>query len=129
MWKNAGMSRNKSGLQKALEQISELRGEFWQNVNIPQSGNHINKNLEQAGRLADFLELSELLAVDALERNESCGSHFREEYQTKEGEAKRDDENYSYVAAWEFKGNDKPAELHKEELVFQDVKLSQRSYK
>ena len=129
MWDNVGMSRNKSGLQKALGQISELRDEFWHNVNIPQSGNHLNKNLEQAGRLADFLELAELLAVDARERNESCGGHFREEYQTKEGEAKRDDENFSYAAAWEFKGNDKPAELHKEELVFQEVELSQRSYK
>ncbi|MDR4498120.1 MAG: fumarate reductase/succinate dehydrogenase flavoprotein subunit [Candidatus Scalindua sp.] len=129
MWDNVGMSRNKSGLQKALGQISDLRDEFWNNVNIPQTGNHLNKNLEQAGRLADFLELAELLAVDARERNESCGGHFREEYQTKEGEAKRDDENFSYAAAWEFKENDKPAELHKEKLVFQEVELSQRSYK
>lgn len=129
MWNNVGMSRNKSGLQKALVQINELRDEFWENVYVPQSGNNFNKNLEQAGRLADFLELAELIAEDALERGESCGGHFREEHQTSEGEARRDDENFSYVAAWEHKGKEHRAQLHKEALVFKEVELSQRSYK
>ncbi|GJQ57757.1 MAG: fumarate reductase/succinate dehydrogenase flavoprotein subunit [Candidatus Scalindua sp. AMX11] len=129
MWDNVGMSRNKSRLQKALDQISKLRDEFWKNVCVPQSGNNLNKNLEQAGRLADFLELAELIAVDAMERGESCGGHFREEHQTSEGEAKRDDDNFSYAAAWEYQGEDKPARLHKEALEFKEVKLSQRSYK
>ena len=129
MWEYIGMSRSEEGLQTALNKIPELREEFWKNVNIPQSEGNLNKNLEQAGRVADFLELAELMALDALERKESCGGHFREESQTDEGEAKRDDENFSYVAAWEFTGKDKPAKLHKEDLVFENVKLSQRSYK
>ncbi|MCP5002470.1 MAG: fumarate reductase/succinate dehydrogenase flavoprotein subunit [Planctomycetes bacterium] len=129
MWDSVGMSRNKNGLENALGKIKELRDEFWKNVYVPQSGDNFNKNLEQAGRLADFLELAELMAVDALERRESCGGHFRKEHQTSEGEASRDDENFSYVAAWEYGGRDHHAKLHKEELVFKEVALSQRSYK
>ncbi len=129
MWDNVGMSRNRNGLQTALGQIRELRDEFWKSVYVPQSGDNFNKNLEQAGRLADFLELAELLTMDALERSESCGGHFREEHQTNEGEARRDDDNFSYVAAWEYKGKDHHAQLHKESLVFEEVALSQRSYK
>ncbi|MGR3318133.1 MAG: fumarate reductase/succinate dehydrogenase flavoprotein subunit [Candidatus Anammoxibacter sp.] len=129
MWNDVGMSRNETGLKNALSKIPELREEFWSNVNIPLSEGNLNKNLEQAGRVADFLELAELLTRDALERTESCGGHFREESRTDEGEAKRDDESFSYVAAWEFRGERRPANMHKEHLVFKDVKLSQRSYK
>ncbi|MGR3178920.1 MAG: fumarate reductase/succinate dehydrogenase flavoprotein subunit [Candidatus Anammoxibacter sp.] len=129
MWNHVGMSRNETGLKSALKRIPELREEFWSNVNIPLSEGNLNKNLEQAGRIADFLELAELLTRDALERTESCGGHFRDESQTDEGEAKRDDENFSNVAAWEFAGKGKPAKLHKENLKFEYVKLSQRSYK
>lgn len=129
MWDYVGMSRSEKGLQEALGKISELHDEFRKNVNVPQSEGNLNKNLEQAGRVADFLELAELLALDALERKESCGGHFREESQTEEGEAKRDDENFSCVAAWEYIGERRLPNLHKEHLVFKDVKLSQRSYK
>ena len=129
MWNHVGMSRNETGLKSALKRIPELREEFWQNVNIPLSEGNLNKNLEQAGRIADFLELAELLTRDALERTESCGGHFRDESQTDEGEAKRDDENFSNVAAWQFVSKGKPAKLHKENLKFEYVKLSQRSYK
>lgn len=129
MWDNVGMSRNAEGLKKAIEKIKEIRAEFWQNVNVIGENEELNQSLEKAGRVADFMELGELMAADALHRNESCGGHFREEYQTEENEAKRDDENFSYVAAWEFKGIDKSAELHKENLEFEFVKPSQRSYK
>ncbi|HWP49742.1 MAG TPA: fumarate reductase/succinate dehydrogenase flavoprotein subunit [Candidatus Limnocylindrales bacterium] len=129
MWDYVGMSRNEAGLKHALEVIPKLREEFWQNVLIPGDSDSLNKNLEFAGRVADFLELGELMALDALHRKESCGSHFREEYQTKDGEALRDDENFMYVAAWEYTGPDKAPQLHKEPLVFENVKVSQRSYK
>ncbi len=128
MWNKVGMSRNEQGLKEAIEEIKTLREEFWNNVRVAGEMNTMNKNLEMAGRVADFLELGELMAIDALHRTESCGGHFREESQTPEGEALRDDENFSYVAAWEFKeiGN---WELHKEELKFEYVTPTQRSYK
>ncbi len=128
MWNYVGMSRNAEGLQKAIQMIREIREEFWRNVKIPGNDMDLNQTLERAGRLADFLELGELMAIDALHRNESCGGHFREEYQTEDGEAKRDDENYAYVAAWEFKDVGDWV-LHKEPLVFEYVKPSTRSYK
>ncbi|MCD6376689.1 MAG: succinate dehydrogenase (quinone) flavoprotein subunit, partial [Caldisericaceae bacterium] len=128
MWNKVGMSRNEQGLKEAIEKIKKLREDFWNNVRVAGEMNTMNKNLEMAGRVADFLELGELMAIDALHRTESCGGHFREESQTPEGEALRDDENFSYVAAWEFKdtGN---WELHKEELKFEYVTPTQRSYK
>lgn len=131
MWEYVGMSRSEEGLKKALELIPKLREEFWNNLSVPGEQNYKNSELEKAGRVADFLELGELMAKDALDRNESCGGHFREEYQTPENEATRDDENYCYVAAWERKENSgKPDwELHKEELSFENVKLATRSYK
>ncbi len=129
MWNKCGMARNAEGLNEAIKEISELRKDFWENVKIPGDKSRMNTELEKAGRVADFLELGELFAKDALQRNESCGGHFREEYQTPEGEALRDDENYRYVAAWEFKGEPKDAVLHKEELIFENVELKTRSYK
>jgi succinate dehydrogenase / fumarate reductase flavoprotein subunit len=128
LWEKVGMSRNEQGLKEAIEEISKLREEFWNNVRVAGEANSLNKNLEFAGRVADFMELGELMARDALHRKESCGGHFREESQTEEGEALRDDEHYSYVAAWEFKklGD---WELHKEELKFEFVTPTQRSYK
>jgi len=128
MWDKCGMARNEAGLKEAIEEIKALRKEFWSNVRIPGDANEFNPELEKAARVADFLELGELMCIDALNRNESCGGHFREEYQTEEGEAKRDDENYAYVAAWEYKG-DSDYELHKEELVYENIKIAQRSYK
>jgi succinate dehydrogenase / fumarate reductase, flavoprotein subunit len=129
MWDHCGMARNSAGLQTAIGKIRELRGEFWKTINVPGSGEAFNQNLEYAGRLADFLEFGELLAKDALHRNESCGGHFREEYQTGEGETKRDDENFCYAAAWEYKGEGSEPELHKEPLNFEYAHLVQRSYK
>jgi len=129
VWNHIGLSRNAEGLKKALEEIPKLREEFWQNVKVAGNENSLNKNLEFAGRVADFLEFAELMAQDALHREESCGGHFREEYRTEEGEALRDDENFSYVAAWEFKGLGQKWELTKEPLVFENVTPSQRSYK
>jgi succinate dehydrogenase / fumarate reductase flavoprotein subunit len=129
MWNKVGMGRNEPGLQSAIEGIRELREEFWQNVNVTGSGDNLNKNLEFAGRVADFLELGELMAADALHRTESCGGHFREESQTEEGEAKRDDDNFAFVSAWEYKGDGVEPELHKEPLTFENVKLTTRSYK
>ena len=129
MWDKAGMARTAAGLTEGINQIRSLREEFWQNVRVPGEPNNINQNLEYAGRVADFLEFGELLARDALDRRESCGGHFREEYQTPEGEAQRDDENFSYAAAWQYSGDDKPPVLHKEQLVFEEVHPSQRSYK
>lgn len=129
MWNKCGMSRNAKELKEAIEEISALREDFHQNVRIPGGLDEMNPELEKAGRVADFLELGELFAKDALERNESCGGHFREEYQTPEGEALRDDENFRYVAAWEYKGAPKDAKLHKEDLVFENVELKTRSYK
>ncbi|HXW69081.1 MAG TPA: fumarate reductase/succinate dehydrogenase flavoprotein subunit [Dissulfurispiraceae bacterium] len=129
MWDNAGMSRSRESLEKALKLIPELRAEFWENVRVTGSEAELNQELEKAGRVADFLEFGELLALDALHRNESCGCHFRTEYQSPESEALRDDENFSYVAAWEFIGPGKEPELHREPLVFENVKLAVRSYK
>ncbi len=129
MWEYCGMARNASGLKLALEKIPKLREEFWQQVIVPGDSDNFNQELEKAGRVADFLELAELIVQDALGREESCGCHFREEYQTEENEAKRNDEKYAYVAAWEFKGVGQPALLHKELLTFEYAKPSQRSYK
>jgi succinate dehydrogenase / fumarate reductase flavoprotein subunit len=129
MWDYVGMARNRTGLQRALQEIATLREEFWSNLKVVGSADDLNMELEKAGRVADFLELGELIAYDALHREESCGGHFREEYQTDEGEAKRNDEQFSYVAAWEFAGVGKPPMLHKEPLTFEYVKPSQRSYK
>ncbi|MBO5950732.1 MAG: fumarate reductase/succinate dehydrogenase flavoprotein subunit [Fibrobacteraceae bacterium] len=129
MWEYVGMGRNKAGLETALEKIPALREEFWQNVNVLGSEGTFNQNLEHAGRVADFLEFAELLATDALHREESCGGHFREESQTEEGEAKRDDENFCYVGAWEYKGDGVKPELSKEPLTFDNVHLVTRSYK
>ncbi|MEM9991473.1 MAG: fumarate reductase/succinate dehydrogenase flavoprotein subunit, partial [Bacteroidota bacterium] len=128
MWDYCGMSRNADGLQKAIKMIRELRDEFYKDVFVPGTNDEYNPELEKALRVADFLELGELMCKDALDRNESCGGHFREEYQTEEGEALRNDEDYAYVAAWEFKGTGEH-ELHKEELVFENVELKTRSYK
>jgi len=129
MWEYCGMARTAEGLQKAKGLIAELRADFWKNVIVLGENEEVNQSLEKAGRVADFLELGELMVDDALNRNESCGGHFREEYQTPEGEALRNDEDYAYVAAWEYRGENQPEELHKEDLVFENVKLTQRSYK
>jgi succinate dehydrogenase / fumarate reductase flavoprotein subunit len=128
MWEYCGMSRDAAGLEKAIGKIRELRAEFWTNVRVLGNDHELNQNLEYAGRVADFLEFGELLATDALTRNESCGGHFREEYQ-EDGEALRDDANYCHVAAWEFKGDNKPSVLHKEPLTFDEVHLTKRSYR
>jgi len=133
MWNKCGMSRNEKGLKEAIAEIAELREDFWKNVSVPGGVYELNPELEKAGRVADFLELGELFAKDALERNESCGGHFREESVEmdgeQEGEAKRDDINYAYVAAWEYTGKPSEAVLHKENLEFKDIELKQRSYK
>jgi succinate dehydrogenase / fumarate reductase flavoprotein subunit len=129
MWDYCGMSRTADGLKTALERIPALREEFWNSVNVPGSGQELNQNLEVAGRVADFLEFGELMCRDALHRNESCGGHFREEYQTPDGEAERNDNEFSYVAAWEYKGPNAAPELHKEQLNFENVHLAVRSYK
>ncbi len=129
MWDKCGMARNAAGLQHALERIPELRDEFWRNVNVPGSAAELNQALEKAGRVSDFLELAELICLDALHREESCGGHFREEYQTPDGEALRDDEHFAYVAAWEYTGDLHRPRLHKEPLDFEYVHLAQRSYK
>jgi succinate dehydrogenase / fumarate reductase, flavoprotein subunit len=129
MWDNVGMARTKQSLERAMKEIQHLREEFWQNLKLVGSDQDLNKDLEYAGRLADYFELGELLAKDALHRNESCGGHFREEYQTEDGEALRDDKKFSYVAAWEYTGEGKQPKLHKEPLKFEAIKLAQRSYK
>ena len=129
MWDKCGMARNEAGLKDALEKIPALRQEFWEDVNVLGEGNELNQSLEYAGRVADFMEFGELLVNDALVRDESCGAHFREEHQTPDGEAKRDDEKFSYVAAWEYQGTDKSPILHKEDLVYDEVHLATRSYK
>ena len=128
MWDKCGMARNEKGLKEAIAEIQQLKKEFWSNVRIPGSINEFNTELDKAGRVADFIELGELMCVDALNRNESCGGHFREEFQTEEGEALRQDDQYSYVATWEYKG-DSQFELHKEDLNYEIVHPSQRSYK
>ena len=129
VWDYCGMSRNEAGLRLALEKIPQLREEFWRDVNVPGSAAELNQALERAGRVADFMELAELMCIDALHRTESCGGHFREESQTPEGEALRDDANFTYAAAWEFAGAGKAPVLNREPLLFENVKLSQRSYK
>ncbi|QXE89100.1 fumarate reductase/succinate dehydrogenase flavoprotein subunit [Geomonas subterranea] len=129
MWENVGMARSEESLKDAIKRIPVLREEFWKNVKVTGKGEELNQQLENAGRVADFLEFGELMAKDALHRNESCGGHFRTEHQMPDGEAKRDDENYCYVGAWEFKGVDKEPELHKEPLTFENVHLAVRSYK
>jgi len=129
MWDYVGMSRNEAGLKKAIEMMKELKKEFWSNVRIPGEMNNVNPELEKAGRVADAIEMGILLAQDALNRNESCGGHFREESVTEEGEAQRNDEQFTYVSCWEYKGEHAEPVLHKEDLVFENIKLSQRSYK
>ena len=129
MWNNCGMSRNEQSLKKAIADIRALRKEFWENIRVPGRADQFNPELDKAGRVADFMELGELMCLDALERKESCGGHFREEMQTPEGEALRDDENYTYVSSWEYTGDPGEAKLHKEDLNFQFVELKQRSYK
>jgi succinate dehydrogenase / fumarate reductase flavoprotein subunit len=129
MWENCGMARSAAGLRANLQLIPELRQEFWRKVNVPGHGEELNQALEKAGRVADFLEFAELLCLDALHREESCGGHFRVEHQTPDGEAMRDDDQFCYVAAWEYQGADRPPVLHQEALVFENVHLSTRSYK
>ena len=129
LWEKCGMARNEAGLKEALKRIPELRAEFWKNVNVTGENGELNQSLEYAGRVADFMEFAELLCTDALHRRESCGGHFREEFQTPDGEALRDDEHFSYVAAWEYQGTDKGPVLHKEPLVYDEVHMSTRSYK
>ena len=129
MWEKCGMERNAAGLQEALQRIPGLRDEFWTNVTVPGSGAELNQSLEHAGRVADYFELAELMCRDALHREESCGGHFRTEHQTEDGEARRNDEEFTYVAAWEYGGEGKPSTLHKEPLVFENVQLATRSYK
>jgi len=129
MWNKCGMSRNEKELKEAIAEIKALREEFWSEVRVPGSANELNQELEKAMRVADFLELGELFAKDALHRNESCGGHFREEYQTPEGEALRDDKNFMYVAAWEYKGEPADAVLHKEPLEYENIQVKTRSYK
>jgi succinate dehydrogenase / fumarate reductase flavoprotein subunit len=129
VWDNCGMARNRQGLQRALKDIPVLRERFWKEVRVPGSGEDFNQSLEKAARVADFMELAELMCRDALYREESCGGHFREESQTEEGEAKRNDEQFTHVAAWEWTGLDSEHRLHKEPLDFEYVPLSQRSYK
>jgi succinate dehydrogenase / fumarate reductase flavoprotein subunit len=129
MWEKCGMARSEASLKEALKRIPELRAEFWKNVKVTGEGGSFNQDLEAAGRVADFLEFGELLCLDALTRNESCGGHFRVEHQTPDGEAKRDDEHYSFVSAWEYQGPDKAPVLHKEPLVYDEVHMSTRSYK
>jgi succinate dehydrogenase / fumarate reductase flavoprotein subunit len=123
------MSRHEKGLREALKEIPELRQRFWHEVRVPGDGDDFNQSLERAGRVADFLEFAELMCTDALERDESAGAHFREEHQTEDGEALRDDENHAAVFAWEFQDNGQPAKLHRETLQFETVHLTQRSYK
>ena len=129
MWDYVGMTRNEAGLKKALEMIRELQQEFWKDLNVPGTADELNMELEKAGRVADYFELTQLLITDALNRKESCGAHFREEYQTPDGEALRNDQEYAYVAAWEYAGEGKPHILHKEELKFEEVEMKVRSYK
>jgi len=129
MWEQCGMSRNAEGLKQAIADINAIREDFWKNVRVPGTEGELNQELEKAGRVADFIELGALMCQDALDRNESCGGHFREEFQTPEGEALRDDDNYAYVAAWQYQGAGMPAKLHKEELHYENIKMVQRSYK
>jgi succinate dehydrogenase / fumarate reductase flavoprotein subunit len=129
LWEHCGMGRNRQGLTLALERIPLLREEFWRTVKVPGDGTDFNQALEKAGRVADFLEFAELMVIDALDRDESCGAHFREEHQTAEGEALRDDEHFAHVSAWAFTGVGRTPVLHKEALAFEYVHPTQRSYK
>jgi succinate dehydrogenase / fumarate reductase flavoprotein subunit len=129
MWDKVGMSRNEAGLKQAIKEIQKLKQEFWSDVRVPGEKNLMNEELAKACRLADFIELGELMARDALERRESCGGHFREEFQTEDNEAKRDDENFCHAAVWEYTGENSEPIRHKEELKFENVTLSTRSYK
>ena len=129
MWEYAGMARNEKGLNNAIGEIQDLRDDFNKELMVPGSGDRLNVELERAGRVKDFLDFGELLCRDALERRESCGGHFREEFQTAEGEATRDDENFAHAAVWEYQGQGKIPKRHKEELFFDNVKLAVRSYK
>jgi len=129
MWDKVGMSRNAEGLKDAISTIGKLRGEFWNKLKITGSDQDLNKQLEQANRLSDYLELGELMARDALSREESCGGHFRDEFKTEDGEARRDDAHFAYVAAWEYTGADREPAMHKEDLVFDNVEMKTRSYK
>jgi succinate dehydrogenase / fumarate reductase flavoprotein subunit len=129
VWDECGMSRSKAGLEKALARIPELRDEFHRNLKLAGNGETVNVSLEKAGRLADFFEIAELMCIDALDRCESCGGHFRVEHQTEEGEAERDDERYTHVSAWEYTGDLSKPRLHVEPLEFEEVRLTQRSYK
>jgi succinate dehydrogenase / fumarate reductase flavoprotein subunit len=129
MWDHCGMERNEEGLRKALEIIPQLRDEFWQDVKVPGGMNEFNQSLEKANRVADFLEFAEMMCYDALHRDESCGAHFRSEHQTAEGEAERNDQDFSYVSAWEFRGVGEAPEEHREELEFENIQLATRSYK
>ena len=129
MWDKCGMSRHATSLSKAFTQIEQINDEFWKNGLVSGAGNNLNQSLEKAGRVSDFLEFSNLVVQDALDRKESCGSHFREEHQTNENEALRNDKEYSYVSVWEHSSSKEPAKLHKEDLVFETVKPQVRSYK
>ena len=129
MWEKCGMERTEEGLKEAIQEIRELREEFWRDVKIIDKSTDLNIELEKAGRVADFLELGELMCIDALHRRESCGGHFRAESQTEDGEAMRHDDEFAYVAAWEFAGDGQPPILHKEDLVYEYVEMKQRSYK
>ena len=129
MWNKCGMSRNAAGLQEAIAEIRQIREEFWKDVRVPGSASELNQELEKALRVADLIELGELMCKDALERSESCGGHFREESQTEEGEALRDDVNFTFVSAWEYTGDPSQSVLHKENLVYENIELKQRSYK
>src|SRR5699024_6483200 len=129
MWEKCGISRNEKDLKEAIEEISALRKDFWANVKVPGKADTKNSELEKAGRVADFLELGELLAKDALHRDESCGCHLREEHQSEEGEAMRDDVNFKFVSAWEYTGEPKDAKLHKENLEFEAIEVKTRNYK
>jgi succinate dehydrogenase / fumarate reductase, flavoprotein subunit len=129
MWDHVGMARNRAGLQGALQEVTALRAEYQQNVRVVGPGDNMNKQLEYALRVDDYMEFADIMVRDALDREESCGCHFREEYQTEDGECLRNDANFAYVAAWEFKGRDQTPELHKEQLEFKSIELKQRSYK
>jgi succinate dehydrogenase / fumarate reductase flavoprotein subunit len=129
MWEEVGMTRHEKGLKQAISDIRALKQDYWKNVNVGGGDKEVNKNLEFAGRVADFLELGELMAIDALSREESCGGHFRTEYQTEDGEALRNDDDFCHVSAWQYKGESAEPELHKESLEFENVKLTTRSYK
>jgi succinate dehydrogenase / fumarate reductase flavoprotein subunit len=129
MWEYVGMGRTKESLEKAIKHIKELKTEFWQDLRIPGTSSQLNPEIEKALRVADFLELGELIGIDALHREESCGGHFREEYQTEDGEALRNDDNFKYVAAWQYKGKNQEPALNKEQLIYENIEVKQRNYK